>query len=140
MTETNGGNEMLPRQTIENFEQISEFVFVPNSESEYDRILELLDEITDIVRDDEKHPLANLMDVLGVLIENYENRFIPEPVSKPADVLRHFMKEHGLESEDLPELGSQEAALDILNGTKELNLRQIRELSRRFNVPASVFI
>jgi mRNA interferase HigB len=41
-------------------------------------LVELLDRITDEVGEDENHPLASLMDVLGVLIEKYEDEHLPE--------------------------------------------------------------
>ena len=40
--------------------------------------MELLDRITDEVVENENHPLASLMDVLGVLIEKYEDEHVPE--------------------------------------------------------------
>ena len=40
--------------------------------------VELLDRLTDKVGEDENHPLASLMDVLGVLIEKYEDEHVPE--------------------------------------------------------------
>ncbi|MFM8719374.1 MAG: hypothetical protein ACKOFH_07580 [Chthoniobacterales bacterium] len=38
----------------------------------------LLDEVTDEVGEDESHPLASFMDVLGTLVEDYEADFVPE--------------------------------------------------------------
>jgi HTH-type transcriptional regulator/antitoxin HigA len=40
--------------------------------------VDLLDRITDEVGEGENHPLASLMDVLGVLIEKYEDEHVPE--------------------------------------------------------------
>jgi len=68
---------MLQSQVAETLTQSTEFIFVPTSEEEYERLVELLDEITDIVRDNENHPLARMMDVMGVLIEDYEDEHIP---------------------------------------------------------------
>jgi HTH-type transcriptional regulator/antitoxin HigA len=48
---------------------ISRAVRVPRTEVEYRELVELLDQLTDQVGEDETHPLASLMDVLGVLIE-----------------------------------------------------------------------
>jgi len=48
----------------------------------------------DMVRDNENHPLANLIDVVGVLIETYENEHVPAPTSDPVSVLKHFMEEY----------------------------------------------
>jgi HTH-type transcriptional regulator/antitoxin HigA len=38
----------------------------------------MLDTLIDIVGEDETHPLASLMEVIGVLIEKYEDEQIPE--------------------------------------------------------------
>ena len=115
--------KMLQPQIIKNFEQIARFIFVPTNVLEYDRIVELLDEITDIVRDDEAHPLANLMDVLGVLIETYENQSIPEPEPDPISVLKHLMNEYNLKQKDLPELGTQGVVSEILNRKPNIKIR-----------------
>ena len=131
---------MFQPQVIHNFEQTAKFLFVPTNEAEYDQLVELLDELTDIVRDDESHPLANLMDVVGVLIETYENEHVPEPASDAIAVLKYLMEEYDLKQKDLAELGSQGVVSEILSGKRELNLRQIKALSERFNAPVSVFV
>ncbi len=131
---------LLQPQVLQNFEQTARFLYVPTHEDEFEQLVELLDEITDIVRDNETHALANLMDVLGVLIENYETENVPAPDSDPISVLRYFMDEHGFTQGDLPELGSQRAVSEILSGKRELTIRQVKALSERFQVPGSVFI
>ena len=50
------------------------------------------------------------------------------------------MTEHGLTPLDLPEIGTQEIISDILSGKRELNMQQIRALSKRFHVSPAVFI
>jgi HTH-type transcriptional regulator / antitoxin HigA len=57
---------------------ISHAVRVPHSEDDYRELVELLDRVTDEVGEDENHPLASLMDVLGVLIEKYEDEHVAE--------------------------------------------------------------
>lgn len=57
---------------------VSQILYVPRTEEEYDRMAELLDSLTDEVGEDENHPLASFMDILGVLIEKYEDENIPE--------------------------------------------------------------
>jgi len=73
---------MLQPQIAETLTKSSEFIFVPTNDEEYTQLVDLLDKITDIVRDDEPHPLAKTMDVIGVLIEDYEDEHIPEPDNK----------------------------------------------------------
>jgi HTH-type transcriptional regulator/antitoxin HigA len=65
-------------KTIQAWSSIAETVFVPHTEQEYEHLVELLDSLIDQVGEDETHPLASMMDVIGVLIENYEAEHIPE--------------------------------------------------------------
>lgn len=65
-------------KTIRAWSSIAETVFVPHTEREYERLVELLDSLIDQVGEDETHPLASMMDVIGVLIENYEAEHVPE--------------------------------------------------------------
>jgi HTH-type transcriptional regulator/antitoxin HigA len=134
------GLKMLPTQVAETLTQSATFIFVPTKESEYIQLVALLDEITDLVRDDEYHPLAKVMDVIGVLIENYEDEHFPEPEGDPISVLKYLMEAHNLKDADLSELGNQGVVSEILNGKQDLNLRQVKALSKRFNLPVSVFV
>ena len=51
---------------------------VPHNEREYRQLVKLLDRLVDEVGEDENHPLASLMEVLGVLIEKYEDDNVAE--------------------------------------------------------------
>ena len=53
-------------------------VFVPHVESEYQRLVTVLDALIDMVGENENHRLASLMEVIGVLIEKYEDEHVPE--------------------------------------------------------------
>lgn len=63
---------------VQSWKNISDTVFVPHTEAEYNRLVEMLDKLIDEVGEDETHPLASLMDVLSALIENYENANVSE--------------------------------------------------------------
>lgn len=65
-------------QTITAWSSLTKIVFVPYTEQEYERLVELLDSLTDRIGENESHHLASMMDVIGVLIENYESEHIPE--------------------------------------------------------------
>ena len=51
---------------------------MPHTEQDYNHLVNLLDRLIDQVGEDETHPLASLMDVIGVLIESYEDSYVPE--------------------------------------------------------------
>ena len=66
-------------QTAQNvWPMLTEVVFVLHAQSEYQRLTEVLDNFIDVVGEDEDHPLASLMEVIGVLIEKYEDEHVPE--------------------------------------------------------------
>ena len=64
-----------PRQAWTNLKQI---LFIPRSESEYEQLVIMLDNLIDEIGENENHPLASLMEILGILIENYEQENVPE--------------------------------------------------------------
>ncbi|MCR4289639.1 MAG: hypothetical protein NUV86_05185 [Candidatus Scalindua sp.] len=57
---------------------VSSVVYVPHTEKEYNQLVALLDSLIDEVGEDEDHPLASLMDIIGTLIEKYETDHVPE--------------------------------------------------------------
>lgn len=110
------------------------------NDREYDRAVKRLNELLDEIGTNERHPLYSFMDTLGTLIEAYEKEHYPLPLSSGADMLRYFMEDHGLSQSELPEIGSQGVVSEVLNGKRELNIRQVRALARRFHVSPAVFI
>ena len=44
----------------------------------YDRLVLLLDDLIDEVGEKEDHPLASMMEVIGLLVEKYEDESVPE--------------------------------------------------------------
>ena len=53
-------------------------MYVPHTTEEYQRLVAFLDALIDEVGEEETHPLASLMEVVGVLIERYEEEHVPE--------------------------------------------------------------
>lgn len=65
-------------KTVNAWSSLAGTVFVPHTEEEYRRLVGLLDNLIDEVGEDESHPLASLMEIVGVLIEKYEADNVPE--------------------------------------------------------------
>jgi HTH-type transcriptional regulator/antitoxin HigA len=110
------------------------------NEREYDSAIKRLNELLDEIGDNERHPLYSLLDTLGTLIHAYEEKHHPMPESTGAEMLRFLMEEHGLNQSDLSDIGSQGVVSEILNGKRELNVRQVRLLAKRFRVSPAVFV
>jgi HTH-type transcriptional regulator/antitoxin HigA len=60
--------------------QVEPALHVPRTQREYRQLVKLLDRLVDEVGEDENHPLASLMEVVGVLIEKYEDEHVAELV------------------------------------------------------------
>jgi HTH-type transcriptional regulator / antitoxin HigA len=65
-------------KTIQAWSNLNNTLFVPHTEAEYQKLVSLLDDLIDEVGEDESHPLASLMEVIGFLIESYESKNVPE--------------------------------------------------------------
>lgn len=57
---------------------VAETLHVPHSKEDYNELVGFLDRLVDEVGEDENHPLASLMEVIGVLIEKFEDEHVPE--------------------------------------------------------------
>ena len=66
------------KTSLTHWPEIAKAVFVPHTDAEYNRLVALLDELVDEVSNDESHPFASLMEVIGSLIEKYEDEHVAE--------------------------------------------------------------
>jgi len=119
---------------------VKDILSVPHTDKQYKKLVKVLDELIDEVGNDEKHQLAPLLETVGNLIEEYENDHFIQPNSEPIEVLKYLMQENNLTQKDLNILGSQGVVSEILNGKRELNVRQIKALAEKFKISPSVFI
>ena len=109
------------------------------NEAQYEQALAFVEAVFDDVAANSAHPLDGLVDLLADRIREYEDRVHPWPdTSTPATVLASLMDEHGLKQSDLPEIGAQSVVSAVLAGKRQLNLRQVKALARRFAVPLEV--
>ncbi|TGK58174.1 helix-turn-helix domain-containing protein [Leptospira wolffii] len=120
--------------------EVKDLLSVPHSDKQYKKLLKALDELIDEVGNNEKHPLAPLMETVGNLIEEYEKDNFESIDADPVEVLKYLMEESGFTQKDMSELGSQGVVSEILNGKRELNVRQIKALGKKFKVSPAVFI
>jgi HTH-type transcriptional regulator/antitoxin HigA len=65
-------------KTADAWSSLAGSVIMPHTEDEYRRLVALLDGLIDEIGDNESHPLASLMEIVGVLIEKYEDARVPE--------------------------------------------------------------
>lgn len=81
------------------------------------------------------------LDVLAVLIENYEKEQYPIDLPDPIDAIKFRMDQQSLRNKDLvPYLGSASKVTEVLNGNRRLSLNMIRKLSIGLGISAEVLI
>lgn len=86
-------------------------------------------------------PKAERADVLGALIEDYENKRFPIEQPTPVEAIRFRMDQLGLKQKDLvPYIGSAGKVSEVLNGKRPLSLSMIRALHHQLGIPAEVLI
>ncbi|MCM2476608.1 transcriptional regulator [Rhizobium sp. CG5] len=80
-------------------------------------------------------------DALVLLIEDYKNRHYPIPRAAPIEVLKSVMAANNYTRADLIEIiGSKARVADLLNGRREINLEQIKKISRAWHIPPAALI
>ena len=130
----------IASEAVSHWKYLAPALTAPQSEGEHEYLVAILDEILDAGGADETSPLATLAERIGELIDVYETEHHPIPDASPAEVLAFLMDQNGLKLEDLPEIGTPSVVSAVLNGKRELDIRQVATLSKRFGVPADVFI
>ncbi len=84
---------------------------------------------------------ADRLDVLTLLIEQYERQHTPITDPDPIDFLCHVMESRELTRKDLePYIGPRGRVSDILNRIRPLTLEMIRRLAEGLKLPAEVLI
>ena len=80
------------------------------------------------------------VELLTLLIDQYESQRYPVPDAEPAEVLRFLLEQNRLSQRDIAEeLGSESTVSLVLAGKRQLTRDHIARLSERFHVAPSVF-
>lgn len=81
------------------------------------------------------------IDLLTLLIENYEDEHWPIAAADPVSVVKYLIEKGGLTQRSLvPEFGTESAVSMFLSGQRNLTLEQVKKLCARFKLDASVFL
>ncbi len=81
------------------------------------------------------------LEVLSILVDDYENKHHPIEPLDPIEAIRVEMEEKGLKQKDLiPYFGSKEMVSQILNRKRPLTLKIIKNLHQHFNISADVLL
>jgi HTH-type transcriptional regulator/antitoxin HigA len=110
------------------------------TDTQYDSIRSRFGELLGKVRRNKAED--RLMDLLGVLIEDFDRRnSLPPSNGTPHERLR-FLMEHSLRppSDLLPIFGQRSHVNEALNGNRPISIEQARKLGKMFSVNPGLFI
>ena len=111
---------------------------VIKTEAQYKKALRRTMEIFQSAKDT---PQADELDLLLVLVKDYEDKHIRLPELDPIDAIKLKMEERGLKAKDLePLIGTKGHVSSILSGRRELTLRMAQKLKDFFQLPSDVFM
>lgn len=81
------------------------------------------------------------LEVLGILIDQYENEHFPIGLPDPIEAIKFRMEQMGYNQNDLANIvGLKSRASEILNRKRKLSLEMIRKLNKVLHIPTDVLI
>lgn len=85
-------------------------------------------------------PEAEELELLLLLVKDYEDKHIHLPEVNPIEVIKLKMEERGMKAKDLePIIGSKGHVSSILSGRREITLKIAQRLRDYFQLPAEIF-
>jgi HTH-type transcriptional regulator/antitoxin HigA len=76
------------------------------------------------------------LDVLATLVSAYEDEHFPIASPDPAEAIRFRMEQMGIGRKDLePYLGSRSKVSEVLNGRRNLTMKQVKRLYKGLQIP-----
>lgn len=108
------------------------------TKADYQDALERLDKIFDAKSGTKE---GDELEVLSILIDNYENTKYPISFPDPIEAIKFRMEQLGYSQSDLAEVvGLKSRASEILSKKRKLTLEMIRNLHDRLHIPTDVLI
>jgi len=89
----------------------------------------------------ENTPEADLLEVLSILAEDYENKHYPIAPPDPIEAIKYKMEENDLTPNDLiPFIGSRSKVSEVLNRKRPLTFNMAKKLFKGLNIPAETLL
>ena len=108
------------------------------TEKDYNQALERLEVVFDAKKGT---PEGDELELLSILIEQYENTHFPIDLPDPIEAIKFRMEQMGYNQNDLAKIiGLKSRASEILSKKRKLSLEMIRQLHTSLHIPTDVLI
>lgn len=86
-------------------------------------------------------PQGDELEILGVLIDNYERTHFPIDLPDPIEAIKFRMEQMNYSNKDLAEvIGFKGRVSEILNRKRKLSINMIRKLNQAMQIPTDVLV
>ena len=86
-------------------------------------------------------PESDELEILGLMVDDYENKYYPIDAPDPIEAIKIRMEEMFLKQIDLvPEIGGKSRVSEVLNRKRRLTVDMIRKLTIRLNLSPNLLI
>lgn len=137
-------SKIKPQKLSESYIELVEFFPLRpiTAKKQYETALQITEHLINALNEKKADEGVEIyLQTLTDLISDYETKMFDAPEVSGREMLAYLMELKGLTQMDVArELGGQPNVSKVLKGERELNLRQIRELSKKFKVEAALFI
>jgi HTH-type transcriptional regulator/antitoxin HigA len=113
---------------------------VIRTQADYDRLLAAAAALMEKPDAEISEEEGRLLELLGILIEEYENRAHPLPSAKPHKMLAYLLEEKKMRASDLWTVLPKSRVSEILSGKRGISKAQARQLAELFRVPVELFL
>jgi HTH-type transcriptional regulator/antitoxin HigA len=108
------------------------------TETDYRNALKRLEDIFDAKPGTNE---SDELEILGLLVDDYENKHYPIEAPDPIEAIKIRMEEMQLKQRDLvAEIGGKSRVSEILNRKRKLTIDMIRNLATRLNLSVNLLI
>jgi HTH-type transcriptional regulator/antitoxin HigA len=111
---------------------------VIKTEKDYNKALKRLEVIFDAKKGSKN---ADELELLSLLIDNYEKEKYPIDLPDPIEAIKFRMEQLGYKQKDLAEaIGLKSRVSEILNRKRKLTLEMIRTLNQVLGIPTEILV
>jgi HTH-type transcriptional regulator/antitoxin HigA len=110
------------------------------TKKEYDRLLGAAAALMEKPEDEISEEEGRLLELLSILIGEYEDRAHPLPKAKPHRMLAYLLEEKRMKPSDLWTVLPKSRVSEILSGKRGISKAQAKQLAELLRVPVDLFV
>ncbi len=110
------------------------------TEEEYHRLLGAAAALMEKPDDEISEEEGRLLELLSILIDEYETRAHPLPKAEPHKMLAYLLEEKDMKPSDLWSVLPKSRVSEILSGKRSISKAQAKQLAELLRVPVDLFL